>query len=214
MCSRPSLAEQLEMSGNSKTRASDAIKNQFGDDRNKKIIPEIIDSIESNQVVDGKYSAKSETASCDFQNKSCKKAIASTQVINQVREIDENRSEQSNKQCEQTPETQKSRFGRRGRNKKGKKAAKFKPLMMSFDCPKFTQNAKSAGIAPEEKTTDEFTLMPFDKKANEEEFSLLKQRLRETRCEDPEPFVDLKHAKIYKVFLNYVFFFHSFFLFI
>ena len=72
---------------------------------------------------------------------------------------------------------------------------------MSFDCLKFTENALSAENAPEE-TTDEFTLMPSDKQANEEEFSLLKRCLQETRCEDPEPFVDLKHAKIYKIKCN------------
>ena len=186
------------MSGNSKTSEADAIKNQHDNNGDKKNISEKLD----NPVGNEKSSAKSDTASCDVQNKSCEEVDnASTQVNNQVKEIDKNTSEQRNKQCEQPPDKQKIRCCRGGRKKKGKSTAKFKPLLMTFDCPKFTQNALSADNVPEE-TTDEFTLLPFDKQVNEEEFSLLKRCLQETRCEDPEPFMDLKHAKIYKIKCN------------
>ena len=204
MNSKLSLAEQLVMSNYSKTREADVIKKQFDNNKDKNIISETI----NNPLYNEKPSTKSENISCDVQNKSCKEAVASTQVKTQVGKTDEITRQQRNEKSELPLEKQKNKCRRGGRNKNGKRAAKFKPLLMSFDCPKFTQNAFSADNAPEkiDNKTDGFSLLPlemyFKKLVNEEEFSFLEQKLQETRCEDPKPFMDLKQAKIYKIKCN------------
>ena len=51
----------------------------------------------------------------------------------------------------------------------------------------------------DDETDLKFTLMSFDKRTNPGEFALLKQYLQDARCEEPESFVNLKHAKVFKV---------------
>jgi hypothetical protein len=48
-------------------------------------------------------------------------------------------------------------------------------------------------------SSEKFTLIGFNKQTNFWEFDLLDQFLQETHCEEPESFVNLEHAKIYKI---------------
>ena len=110
MSSKLSLAEQLEMSNYSKTRSADAIKKQFDTNKDKNIITETL----YNPVCEEKPSAKSETISCDFQNKSCEEAVyeennASTQVNKQLRKTDESSIRQRNEESELPLEKQKNK---------------------------------------------------------------------------------------------------------
>ena len=127
------------------------------------------------------------------------KALA--QVESKVKGIDKPRSEQGS---EQQTAKQKNKSCCCG-NEIKEKSAEFKPTLIPLECSKFTKNTSFADNVPVkyqqsiDRTAQTFTLMPFNKQTDPCKFAFLKQYLQNAHCEEPESFVNLKHAKIYKI---------------
>ena len=202
-----SLKDYSETSGNSKMFATNATDNQVGADTNKKIAKRAEKHDVNNPLLcfDDVVEKQSQMDLYSENN-------ASAQENNQVKENDGNRSEISEISAHRSEQPEQiNRHCRCGEDIKEKilklllKIAESKSPLIPLECSKLKNNAVYADNEPVENkqngygTAQKFILMPFDKQTKPNEFALLQQYLQDARCEEPESFVDLKHAKVYKV---------------